>query len=79
MQANGPASWVVGLVGTQSERFRRVTLAADELKHLTIVDDRPFFDGDGHLLRLGLQAYALGIAYEFDRDPLRWFQRSLPE
>ena len=24
------------------------------------------YDGDGHLLRLGLQAYALGIAYEFD-------------
>ena len=24
------------------------------------------FDGDGRLLRLGLQAYALGIAYEFD-------------
>ncbi len=24
------------------------------------------YDGDGHLLRLGLQAYSLGIAYEFD-------------
>ena len=24
------------------------------------------YDGDGALLRLGLQAYALGIAYEFD-------------
>jgi hypothetical protein len=24
------------------------------------------FDGDSRLLRLGLQAYALGIAYEFD-------------
>ena len=24
VQANGPASWVVGLVGLQSERFRRV-------------------------------------------------------
>jgi hypothetical protein len=24
------------------------------------------FDGDGRLLRLGIQAYALGIAYEFD-------------
>src|SRR5689334_14130549 len=64
--ANGPASWVVGLVGTQSERFRKVTLTAEELKHLTIVDGRRSFDGDGRLLRLGLQAYALGIAYEFD-------------
>ena len=66
VQSNGPASWVVGLVGTQSERFRKVTLTADELKHLTIVDGRRSFDGDGRLLRLGLQAYALGIAYEFD-------------
>ena len=24
-RANSPASWVVGLVGTQSERFRKVT------------------------------------------------------
>ncbi|MBZ5590515.1 MAG: DUF3883 domain-containing protein [Acidobacteriia bacterium] len=66
VQANGPASWVVGLVGTQSERFRKVTLTADELKHLTILDAQHSFDGDGRLLRLGLQAYALGIAYEFD-------------
>jgi superfamily II DNA or RNA helicase len=66
VQANGPASWAVGLVGTQSERFRKVTLTADELKYLTIVDGRRSFDGDGRLLRLGLQAYALGIAYEFD-------------
>ncbi|MFP5284532.1 MAG: DEAD/DEAH box helicase, partial [Thermoanaerobaculia bacterium] len=29
-------------------------------------DARRSFDGDGRLLRLGLQAYALGIAYEFD-------------
>jgi superfamily II DNA or RNA helicase len=66
VQANGPASWVLGLVGAQSERFRKVTLTADDLKQLTIVDARHSFDGDGRLLRLGLQAYALGIAYEFD-------------
>jgi superfamily II DNA or RNA helicase len=30
------------------------------------LDSRSRFDGDGRLLRLGLQAYALGIAYEFD-------------
>jgi len=66
VQANGPASWMVGLVGTQSERFRKVTLTADELKHLTVLDAGHSFDGDGRLLRLGLQAYALGIAYEFD-------------
>ena len=66
VQANGPASWVLGLVEPQSERFRKVTLTADELKHLTILDARHSFDGDGRLLRLGLQAYALGIAYEID-------------
>jgi superfamily II DNA or RNA helicase len=66
VQANGPSSWVLGLVGTQSERFRKVTLSGKDLERLTILDSRRSFDGDGGLLRLGLQAYALGIAYEFD-------------
>ncbi|MCA1702024.1 MAG: DEAD/DEAH box helicase, partial [Actinobacteria bacterium] len=66
VQANGVASWVVGLVGTQSERFRRVTLTAEDIGRLAILGARYSFDGDGRLLRLGLQAYALGIAYEFD-------------
>lgn len=63
---NGASSWVVGLAGTQSERFRRVTLTADDLASLTILDPQHSYAGDGRLLRLGLQAYALGIAYEFD-------------
>lgn len=66
IQANGPGTWIVGLVGTQSERFRKVTLTTSELQQLKILDARHSFDGDGRLLRLGLQAYALGIAYEFD-------------
>ena len=57
---------MVGLVGPQSERFRRVTLTEADLAAITILDAEMSFDGDGHLLRLGLQAYALGIAYEFD-------------
>jgi len=61
-----PGNWVVGLVGSQSERFRRVTLTREDLAQLTIVEAAHSFDGDGRLLRLGLQAYALGIAYEFD-------------
>ena len=65
-QSNGRGSWVVGLVGTQSERFRKVTLTADDLANLAALDPRHSFDGDSRLLRLGLQAYALGIAYEFD-------------
>ena len=64
--ANGPATWVVGLVGVQSERFRKVTLTVGDLERLAVLDAQHSFDGDGRLLRLGLQAYALGIAYEFD-------------
>ena len=63
---NGNGTWVVGVVGTQSERFRKVRLSAQYLASLTIVDAGFSYDGDGHLLRLGLQAYSLGIAWEFD-------------
>lgn len=35
VQGNGPGSWVVGLVGTQSELFREVTLTTAELERLT--------------------------------------------
>ena len=59
-------SWTVGLVGTRTERFRKVTLTADDLTSLTILEPGFAYDGDGTLLRLGLQAYALGIAWEFD-------------
>lgn len=37
---NGPDVWDVGLVGVQSDRFRRVTLTAQELTALTILRDR---------------------------------------
>lgn len=66
IQSNGPESWIAGLVGLQSERFRKVTLTAADLARLTVVRAQHSYDGDGRLLRLGLQAYALGIAYEFD-------------
>jgi hypothetical protein len=66
VQANGPNTWVVGLVGIQSERFRKVTLTSRDLGTLRILESIPTYDGDGKLLRLGLQAYSLGIAYEFD-------------
>lgn len=52
VQANGLASWVVGLVGTQSERFRKVTLTAADLNRLTVIESGHSFDGDGRLLRL---------------------------
>ena len=66
VRSNGPDIWVAGLVGQQSERFRRVTLTADDISNLAIADSTLSYDGDGRLLRLGLQAYSLGIGYEFD-------------
>jgi hypothetical protein len=66
VQPNGAAGWIAGLVGTNSDRFRKVTITDEDLERLTILDPRHSFNGDGRLLRLGLQAYALGIAYEFD-------------
>jgi len=66
VRAAGPGAWVAGLVGIRSERFRKVTLTVSDLEKLTIIDAEFNYDGDGRLLRLGIQAYALGIAYEFD-------------
>lgn len=66
VRANGAGVWIAGLVGQRTERFRRVTLTSDDIANLTIVDSALSYDGDGRLLRIGLQAYSLGIAYEFD-------------
>src|SRR4051812_16212682 len=66
VRPGGPAAWVAGLVGLQSERFRSVTLTAQDLARLQVQDAACGYDGDGRLLRLGLQAYSLGIAYDFD-------------
>jgi SNF2 family DNA or RNA helicase len=66
VRAQGADMWIVGLVGLQSERFRNVTLRAADLASLTIQETAATYASDGQLLRLGLQAYALGIAYEFD-------------
>ncbi|HOH31598.1 MAG TPA: helicase, partial [Candidatus Hydrogenedentes bacterium] len=59
-------TWTVGLVGTHTERFRKVTLTKQDIEGLTILEAGFTFDGDSRLLRLGLQAYSLGIAWEFD-------------
>ena len=66
VRSNGPDSVMVGLVGQRSEQFRRVTLTSENFANLTITDSVLSYDGDGRLLRLGLQAHSLGIAYEFD-------------
>ena len=66
VRPQGEDAWHVGLVGLKSERFRPVTLTAGDLKGLTTLEAGFTYDGDPKLLRLGLQAYSLGIAYEFD-------------
>src|SRR5262245_57843800 len=66
VRPGGPATWVAGLVGLHSERFRNVTLTAHDLAALHVQDAACSYDGDGKLPRLGIQAYSLGIAYEFD-------------
>ena len=66
VRSNGAGAWVAGLVGLQSEQFRRVTLNSDDIASLAIADTKLSYDGDGQLLRLGLQAWSLGIAFEFD-------------
>ena len=66
VRANGLGAVDAGLVGLRTERFRRVTLTSADIDALTIADSALSFEGDGRLLRLGLQAYLLGIAYEFD-------------
>jgi hypothetical protein len=66
MRAGGDGTWILGLVGTQSERFRKVTLTDREIESLTILEAGFTYNGDGRLLRLGIQAYSLGIAWEFD-------------
>ena len=60
----GSEAWVAGLVGQQSERFRRVTLTAEDISTLTVYDSTLSYGGDGGLLRVALQAYSLGIAYD---------------
>jgi hypothetical protein len=44
---NGKEAWSVGLVGTQSERFRKVTLTGRDLESLTILDAGFSYNGDG--------------------------------
>jgi len=62
----GIGTWRLGLVGTLTEKFRSVTLSADQLPLLQFIEPAQSFNGDGNLLRLGLQAHSLGIAFEFD-------------
>ena len=66
VRTNGPGCVEAGLVGQRTERFRRVTLTSADIASLVIAEPTLSYSSDGRLLRLGLQAYSLGIAHEFD-------------
>ena len=66
VRVDASGTLTVGMVGTQTERFRRVVLTPEQVAGLTILNETYAYNGNGKLLRLGIQAYSLGIAYEFD-------------
>jgi hypothetical protein len=66
IRPEGNESWTIGVVGTRSEQFRPVTFTKEQLETLKILSATLSYRGEGQLLRLGVQAYALGVAYEFD-------------
>jgi hypothetical protein len=66
VRVDSSGTLTVGLVGIQTERFRRVILNSEQLTDLTILNEVHAYNGDGKMLRLGIQAHSLGIAYEFD-------------
>src|SRR5208337_2895130 len=66
IRESGPGTWVVGLCGLNTERFRKVTLTSADLRQLQVQKPNFTYDGDGQAIRIGVQAYSLGIAYEFD-------------
>src|ERR1039458_8851622 len=66
IRESGPGTWVVGLCGLNTERFRKVTLTAADLQQLHVQKPQFTYQSDGQVLRIGIQAYSLGIAYEFD-------------
>ena len=63
--AEEEGSWTIGLVGLRTEKYRTVHLTSADLQKLKLRQPAFSFDGNGEKLRLGLQAYSIGIAYEF--------------
>jgi len=65
-QADTAGTWTIDAAGVNTEKFRHITLNPDQIAILSISEAAFDYHGDGKLLRLGLQAWALGIAWEFD-------------
>ncbi len=66
VRQSGPGTWILGLGGSRTQQFRRVTLGPEEFNLLRILDSGRSFKGDPQLQKLAVKADALGIAYEFD-------------
>ena len=66
VQPSASGGFTLGVVGLTTEKFRKVSLDASQLAQLKVVTATSDYAGDGALVRLGIQADALGIAYEFD-------------
>jgi superfamily II DNA or RNA helicase len=52
--------------GLQTGLARDIVLSAAQQAQLVVSAERPAFDGDARLFRLGLEAQRLGLAYEYD-------------
>jgi hypothetical protein len=61
IRENSPGTWVVGLCGLTTEKFRKVTLTAADIAQLRLQRPQFTYQGDGQLLRIGIQAYCLRI------------------
>ena len=66
IRESGPGTWVVGLSGVNTERFRKDTPTSADVQQLQVQKPNFSYDGDGQVLRIDVQAYSLGIVYEFD-------------
>jgi len=54
IRESGPSTWVVGLSGVNTERFRKVTLTSADLQPLQIQKPHFTYDGDGQVLKIAV-------------------------
>jgi superfamily II DNA or RNA helicase len=52
--------------GRKTNQARDIVLNAEQLKLVTIAAEMEPFDGDASKFRIGVEAYRLGLAYEYD-------------
>ena len=66
IRESGPGTWVVGLCGLPPSTSGGVPLTAADLRNSKSRSPIPHTRATDEILRIGIQAYSLGIAYEFD-------------